>query len=145
VGGVDDVAYWEKVAQYVDGVSVISTVDPARPTAPESWRSAQAVAGLYNRARLFVAASPRESFGMALIEAMACGTTCVVNGAYTGFAEADLAPHVHGHVTGSEGSVVDLVAKAMADDVRIDGSAWAMQHSITRTRPRLAHFIDARL
>lgn len=145
VGGVDDVTYWREVARHVDGVSVISTVDPACPTAPTSWRSAQAVADLYNRSRLFVAASPRESFGMALIEAMACGTTCVVNGAYTGFVEDDLGPNVHGHVTGSQGSTVDLIAKAIADDVRVDGSAWAMQYSITRTRPRLARFIDARL
>jgi len=135
VGGVDDPAYWEEVARHVDGVSVIST----------GWARAEMIAELCNRARLFVSASPGESFGMALIEAMACGTTCVVNGSYTGFAESDLRPRVHGNITGAMGSVVELVAKALADDVRIDGSDWAMQFSITRTRPRLARFIDAHL
>jgi glycosyltransferase involved in cell wall biosynthesis len=135
IGGVDDTAYWERVAEYVDGESVVL----------DGWRSAGEVAAFCNRARLFVSASPQESFGMALIEAMACGTTCIVNGTYTGFAEAELGPHVHGSVTGVDGSTVELVAKALADDVRIDGSAWAMQYSLSRTRPRVARFIDARL
>jgi glycosyltransferase involved in cell wall biosynthesis len=136
VGGVDDDAYWERVAEYVDGESVIASA---------GWRSAQEVADLCNRARLFVSASPTESFGMALVEAMACGTTCVVNGAYTGFTETELRPHVHGNITGAYGSTVELVAKALADDVRIDASAWATQYSLSRTRPTVARFIDARL
>jgi len=133
VGGVDDVAYYDQLARYVDGVSVIST----------GWEPAQTIADLCNRARLFVSASVKESFGMALIEAMACGTTCVVNGAYSGFPESELRPHVHGNITGARGSVVELIAKALADDVRIDGSAWAMRYSLSRTRPTVMRFIDA--
>jgi glycosyltransferase involved in cell wall biosynthesis len=132
-GGIDDVAYYDQVARYVDGVSVIST----------GWEPAQTIADICNRARLFVSASAKESFGMALIEAMACGTTCIVNGAYSGFPEEELAPHVHGNITGARGSVVELIAKALADDVRIDGSAWARRYSLSRTRPTVTRFIDA--
>ncbi len=145
VGGVDDVAYWQEVARHIDGVGVISTVDPSDPTAAGAWRPAPEVARLCNRARMFVSASPRESFGMALVEAMACGTTCVVNGAYTGFPDADIGRQVHGNVTGADGSTVELVAKALADDVRIDASQWATQYSITSTRPQVTRFIDERV
>jgi glycosyltransferase involved in cell wall biosynthesis len=138
VGGIDDQtyrAYHDQVARHVDGVSVIST----------GWEPAPTIADLCNRARLFVSASPRESFGMALIEAMACGTTCVVNGTYSGFPEDELRRHVHGNITGARGCVVELMAKALADDVRLDGSAWAMRYSLSRTRPTVTRFIDARL
>jgi len=136
VGGAEgDPEYANAVDAHVDGVSVIA----------HGWQSAIDIARLCNRARLFVSASAHESFGMALIEAMACGTTCIVNGRYTGFAEADLGPNVHGNITGREGSVVDLVAKALADDRRIDGSEWAMRYSLKRTRPTVTEFVDARL
>jgi glycosyltransferase involved in cell wall biosynthesis len=138
VGGVDDADsrdYYDAVMSYVDGVSVVS----------HEWGSSEEIADLCNQARLFVSASPLERFGMALIEAMACGTTCVVNGMYSGFAAADLRPHVHGNITGRKGSIVDVAAKALADDVRIDGSGWAMQYSLRRTRPAVAQFVDARL
>jgi glycosyltransferase involved in cell wall biosynthesis len=135
VGGADDRAYCREVANYVDGVSVVS----------RGWRSAEEIADLCNRARLFISASPAERFGMALVEAMACGTTCVVDGTYSGFAEADLRRHVHGNITGRKGVVTELAAKALADDVRIDASDWAMQYSLRRTRPAVAQFIDERL
>jgi hypothetical protein len=76
---------------------------------------------------------------------MACGTTCVVNGHYSGFAEVDLRPRVHGNITRQEGSIVELVAQALASDVRIDGSDWAMQYSVRSARPAVVHFVDAHL
>ena len=145
MGGVDDPDYYREVSAYVDGVSVISSVDPERPMAESNWRSAHEIAELCNRARLFISASPKESFGMALIEAMGCGTTCVVNGTYSGFAEADLRPHVYGNITAKRGSVADLAAQALGEDVRIDGSEWARKYSLRRTHAALSHFVDARL
>lgn len=145
VGGVDDLDYYREVSKYVDGVSVVSTIDPRRPFAQGSWLPAAEIAALYNRARLFVSASPKESFGMALIEAMACGTTCVINGDYWGFVESDLQPHVYGNIAAKEGSIVDLVAKALRDDVRIDASAWARRYSLEHARATVSQFIDARL
>ena len=135
VGGVDDPGYYDAVAGHVDGVSVISTVDADRPSATSGWLPAREIAELCNRARLFVSSSPHERFGMALIEAMACGTTCVVNGHYSGFAEAELRPRVHGNITRQEGSILELVAQALAGDVRIDGSDWAMQYSVRSAAP----------
>ena len=82
---------------------------------------------------------------MALIEAIACGTTCVVNGNYWGFAEADLRPNVYGNITAKHGCVLDLVAQALRDDVRIDGSEWAKKYSLRQTSEKLSQFIDARL
>src|SRR5207248_1994899 len=145
VGGVDDLDYYGEVAKYVDGVSVFSTIDPRRPFAQSSWLPAEKIARLYNRARLFISASPKESFGMALIEAMACGATCVVNGDYWGFAEADLRPHVYGNITANPGSVLDLAAQALRDDVHIDASEWARRYSLDRARATVSQFIDARL
>jgi glycosyltransferase involved in cell wall biosynthesis len=144
-GGVDDLDYFEEVQRYVDGVAITSSIDPDDPLAIGSWHSAQEIAQLCNRARLFVSASPKESFGLAMIEAMACGTTCVVNGDYRGFLASDLRPYVYGHITGPQGSVVDLVAQALRDDVRIDGSRWARRYSVSETRETLARFIDERL
>jgi glycosyltransferase involved in cell wall biosynthesis len=146
VGGAEDVAYYERVSRYVDGVSVISTIaDPARPLADANWRSAQEVAALCNRARLFVSASPKESFSMAMIEAMACGTTCVVNGDYWGFPAAELGPNVIGNVTGRRGSTLELLARALRDGVRVDGSAWARRFALRKMRDGVRRFIDARL
>ncbi len=140
-GGATDPRYFARVEPYIDGVAV--TVDSG--TGREPWRSATEIASLCNRARLFVSASPRESFGIALVEALACGTTCVVNGDYRGFAAAELAPRVHGHVAGKRGSTLALVARALADDVRIDASGWAAQYSLGATRQVLLPFLDARL
>jgi glycosyltransferase involved in cell wall biosynthesis len=144
-GGVADPDYFREVERYIDGVSVVSSIDPGQPLASSNWRSAQEIALLCHRARLFVLASPKESFGLALIEAMACGTTCVVNGEYRGFAELDLRPNVYGNVTGKRGSVVDLVARALRDDVRIDASEWARKYALRETREVLSRFIDDRL
>jgi glycosyltransferase involved in cell wall biosynthesis len=144
-GGAQDMCYYRAVERYVDGVAVISSVvDPADPRGDVNWHSGPELAELCNRARLFVSASPKESFSMAMIEAMACGTTCVVNGDYWGFAEADLRPHVHGNITGKHGSVVDLAAQALRDDVRIDGSAWARRYSLRAIRDAVSRFIDER-
>jgi glycosyltransferase involved in cell wall biosynthesis len=145
VGGVDDRDYFSEVQKYVDGLAVVSSVDPADPLAISSWRAAPEIAELCNRARLFVSASPKESFGMAMVEAMACGTTCVVNGDYRGFAATDLRPHVYGPITAAQGSIVDLVAQALRDDVRIDSSTWAKKYSVSQMRQALAWFIDERL
>jgi glycosyltransferase involved in cell wall biosynthesis len=144
-GGVDDLDYFEEVKRYIDGVAITSSIDPDDPLAMGSWHSAQEIAQLCNRARLFVSASPKESFGLAMIEAMACGTTCVVNGDYYGFTASELRPYVYGHITGPQGSVVDLVTQALHDDVRIDGSRWARRYSVSETRETLARFIDERL
>ena len=144
-GGVADADYFREVERYIDGVSVVSSIDPGQPLASSNWRSARDIALLCHRARLFVLASPKESFGLALIEAMACGTTCVVNGEYRGFAEADLRPNVYGNITGKRGSVVDLAARALCDDVRIDASEWARKYALRETRRVLSRFIDNRL
>jgi glycosyltransferase involved in cell wall biosynthesis len=145
VGGVDDSDYFGELKRYIDGVAVVSSIDPGDPLAIGNWRSAREIAKLCNRARLFVSASPKESFGLAMIEAMACGTTCVVNGDYRGFVASDLRPYVYGHVTAQQGSVVGLVVQALRDEVRIDGSRWAKKYSVGEMRKALARFIDERL
>src|SRR5262249_7150679 len=108
VGGSDDRDYFEAVRAHIDEVAVRSTLGAA----PEGWLAPAQIAGVLNRARYYVSASPRESFGIALAEALACGTTCVVNGDYPGFAPAELQQHVHGSVTGKRGSTLDLLAEA---------------------------------
>ena len=146
VGGVADLAYYREVEPFVDGVAVVSTiVDPAEPLADSSWRTAREIADLCNRARLFVSASPKESFGLALIEAMACGTTCVVNGDYWGFAESELRPNVFGNISSKRGSVLDLVDEALHGDVRIDGSKWAGRYSLYKTRDAISRYVDERV
>ncbi|MGH9277992.1 MAG: glycosyltransferase [Acidimicrobiales bacterium] len=148
VGGIvshADSDYLRAVDGYVDGEAVLSSIDPADPTGVASWRSAVDVAGLCNRARCYVSAAPKESFGMAMIEAMACGTTCIVNGHYGGFSGADLRPHVYGNVDGPQGSIVDLIDRALGDSVRIDASGWASRFSLAAVGGALNRFIDERL
>lgn len=145
VGGVGDAAYFSRVNEYIDRASVLSTTDRKQPTATSAWRSPAEIAALCNRARLFVMASPKESFCMALIEAMACGTTCVVNGHYWGFDEADIRPNVYGHTTARQGDILTLVDEALSHDVRIDGSVWARKFSLNETRGKLLAFINERL
>ncbi len=145
VGGVADLDYYRALEPYIDGAGIVSSVDPAEPLADSNWRTKRDIALLCRRARLFVLASPEESFGLALIEALACGTTCVVNGDYRGFAEADLRPQVYGNITGKRGSIVDLTARALRDDVRIDASGWARKYSLGETRRIVSRFIDDRL
>ena len=143
-GGVDDPDYFAQVNEYVDNVSVFSTIDPESPRAT-GWRSSQEIADLCNRARLFVMASPKESFCIALIEAMACGTTCVVDGNFWGFDEADIRPNVYGNTTGKRGDILDLIDEALSRDIRIDGSEWVKKFSLKETKKTLITFIDERL
>jgi hypothetical protein len=86
-----------------------------------------------------------ESFGIALAEAMACGTTCVLNGSFPGFDSADLGPHVFGNITGPHGSIVDILEEAFATNARRDGSEWIKQYSIRRAAERQMEFIERRL
>lgn len=144
-GGASDRAYFREVEAFVDGVAVRSSVvDGSDPSADANWHSAPELAELSNRARLFVSASPKESFGMAMIEAIACGATCVINGDYWGFAESDLRPNVHGNLAGKDGSVLELAAGALRDDVRIDGSDWAPKYSLRAVRQAVSRFVDDR-
>jgi glycosyltransferase involved in cell wall biosynthesis len=145
VGGVNDYNYFREVYEYIDNVSVISTIDSASPGAQTGWKSSQQIADLCNRARMFAMASPKESFCIALIEAMACGTTCVINGNYWGFDEADISPNVYGNTTGARGSVVALMDEALSREIRIDGSEWVKKFSLKETKKSLLKFINERL
>ncbi len=145
VGGTENLEYFETVRPYIDGTAVIGTVDPDAPMAPQSWRSASEIADLCSRARLFVMASRRESFCIAMIEAMACGTTCVVNGDYFGFDRNDLRPNVAGPISRKRGPIADTIATALESDVRIDASEWAKKFTVHEIRGKLLDFIRARI
>lgn len=145
VGGANDSNYFVQVNEYIDNVSVFSTVDPQSPLASAGWKPCQEIADLCNRARMFVMASPKESFCIALIEAIACGTTCIVDGNYWGFDEADIRPHVYGNTTGKRGHILDLMDEALSRDIRIDGSEWVQKFSLKETKTSLLNFINERL
>jgi glycosyltransferase involved in cell wall biosynthesis len=145
VGGSSEPEYYPLVNQFVDGVSVLSTSDPENPMAGSSWRTSRDIAALCNRARMFVMPSEEESFCIAMIEAMACGTTCVVDGAYYGFDEHDLRPNVYGNITGRDGSIHDWIDKVLTDDIRIDASEWVKKYSLAETKKQLMAFIRERL
>ncbi len=145
-GGAGDVEYCRQVLRHVDGTAVMSSiVDRDDPGACSSWTPAEELAALANRARLYVCASPAEEFGLALVESMACGTTCVVNGDYRGFEPSELRPHVHGNIAGRRGGVLDLVAQALRDDVHIDGSRWVRRYALRELRGPIRRFVDARI
>ena len=144
-GGVNDLDYFKEVNQYIDNVSVFSTIDPKRPWAKTSWKTPYEIADLCNRARMYVMASPKESFCIALVEAIACGATCVVNGNYWGFDEADVRPNVYGNVTEKRGSILDILDEALSRDVRIDGSEWVKKFSLIETKKTLLGFIKERI
>lgn len=144
-GGPDPASAYDLIAPYIDGEAVRGTIDPCAPDSPRSWLGARELASLLNRARLFVNPSPAESFCLALIEAMACGTTCVVNGAYDGFADGELHPRVFGHTDGARGSILDLIESALLADVRIDASQWAQQFALPVVGRRIRAFIEAAL
>lgn len=145
VGGSSDDDYYPLVSRFVDNVSVLSTSDSKHLAAASNWRTAQQIAGLCNRARMFVMASAEETFSLALIEAMACGTTCVVNGMYYGFDERDLQPHVFGNISGKVGSTLDLLDEALSRDIRIDASEWVKKYVLAETKQKLLAFIHERL
>lgn len=145
VGGVNDRSYFSRISEYIDNVSVLSTIDPNSPQAETSWKTSRQIAELCNRARIFVMASPKESFCIALVEAIACGTTCVVNGNYWGFDESDIRPNVHGNTAGKKGSVLDLLDEALSRDIRIDGSEWVRKFSLQETKKNLLKFVNERL
>jgi glycosyltransferase involved in cell wall biosynthesis len=145
IGGIDDLGYYRKVRPYIDQVSVRSTIDGAHPHALDNWRSSLQVAALLSRARFFITGSRKESFGIALAEALACGTTCVLNGEFPGFDPADLGPHVFGNITEKRGSILDILEKALATGARLDGSEWVKKYSLVRAARRQTEFIKTRL
>ncbi|MFY9938954.1 MAG: glycosyltransferase, partial [Silvibacterium sp.] len=111
----------------------------------ENWRSPVEIAALMNRARFFVSASPKESFGIALAEALACGTTCVLNGDFWGFDPQDLGPYVFGNIAGKHGSILDVLEEALTVDARLDGSDWVKKYSIWRAAECQIEFVERRL
>ena len=94
---------------------------------------------------MFVMPSEEESFCIAMIEAMACGTTCVVDGTYYGFDSDDLRANVYGNITGHAGTIHDLIDTALSQDIRIDASEWVKRYSVAETRRQLMTFIHDRL
>lgn len=145
VGGPDPPSEWALVASYVDGESICSTTDPNDLRATHNWLTGRDIAAMLNRARLWVNAAPLESFCMSLVEAMACGTTCVVNGLYDGFDPAALRPHVHGPIDGPKGDLLDLIEEALEQDIRIDASRFAQQFTSGEVRQRLGTYIERQL
>jgi glycosyltransferase involved in cell wall biosynthesis len=144
-GGVDDSEYYGRVRKHIDGEAIRSTIDPARPDAAESWCTPQQTAALCNRARFFVTASPQESFGIALAEALACGTTCVLNGSFLGFDPAELRLHVYGNIQGKDGEILDVLEEAFVRDVRLDGSEWVKKYSVECAAVQQMNFVQQRL
>jgi len=150
VGGCDvrsarDRHYFDEVSPYIDRDSVHCSADPEQPSALHSWRTSEEIAELCNRSRMFVIGSPVESFCIALLEAMACGTTCVVNGKFYGFEVGDLQPHVFGNITGARGTILDVLERALEQNIRIDASDWTKKFSLGEIRQKLMPFIRARL
>ncbi len=146
-GGVhyEEDVYFREVMGHVDGTAIISNADLHSPFAPASWLGANAVADLFHRARLAVMPSPHESFCIALLEALACGTTCVVNGNYPAFAPKDLGPRVFGKVTGKQGPILDWIDQALEKDIRIDASQWVTRFSLDAIKPKLLQFVWKRI
>jgi glycosyltransferase involved in cell wall biosynthesis len=144
VGGINDKMYYEKLRPFIDHVSVGSTIEDGRPEV-ENWRSPVEIAALMNRARFFVSASPKESFGIAIAEALACGTTCVLNGDFWGFDPQDLGPYVFGNIAGKHGSILDVLEEALKVDARLDGSDWVKKYSIWRAAECQIEFVERRL
>jgi len=140
-GGEAHHRYYRDVLRYVDGEAVQATFSAST----EGWRSAREVAALCNQARYFVMPSPRETFCIALIEALACGTTAVVNGYYGGFAYDDLRPRVAGPISGKRGGILDVLEKAMESDLRLDASGWATKFALPLTKDRVMSFIRPRI
>jgi glycosyltransferase involved in cell wall biosynthesis len=135
VGGSGRERYYQDVLRYVDGQSVIAA----------GWKDSREIADLCNRARFFVMPSPRETFCIALLEALACGTTAVVDGYYGGFPFSDLRPRVLGPISGKRGTILDALEKAIDGDVRIDASEWATKFALSATKRRVMNFIEPRI
>lgn len=140
-GGSAHDRYFREVLRHVDGDAVRATFSAAA----DGWRRSREIADLCHRARFFVMPSPRETFCIALIEALACGATGVVNGHYGGFDARDLRPRVVGPVTGKRGSILDVLERAIANDVRIDASAWAAKYALPATKEKVMGFIRPRM
>jgi glycosyltransferase involved in cell wall biosynthesis len=141
VGGDSHHRYYRDVLRYVDGQAVQATCSAS----DDGWRSAAEIAALCNQARFFVMPSPRETFCIALIEALACGTTGIVNGYYGGFDYDDLRPRVAGPIAGKRGSILDVLERAMESDVRLDASAWATKFALPAAKERVMSFIRPRI
>ncbi len=67
----------------------------------------------------------------------------MINGDYWGFAEFDLRPTSR-QLAGKDGSVLELAAGALRDDVRIDGLDWAPKYSLRAVRQAVSRFVDDR-
>ena len=141
VGGKAHHRYFREVLRYVDGEAVRATFS----SDVDGWRSGHEIAELCNRARFFVMPSPRETFCIALIEAMACGATAVVNGHYGGFDYAELRPHVVGPLSGKRGSILDVLERAIETDARVDASAWVTRYALSETKREVMGFIRSRI
>ena len=94
--------------------------------------------GLIKAARLFVFPSEREGFGIALLEALACGLPVVTTSAPDNLAAALAERSARGRVCPPEGTALaDAVSAALADDAGPGAPEdWVVAHdwdSVTRT------------
>ena len=145
VGGTFTNDYFQEVYKYVDGVSVMGTAKKGVPYTDRNWINNKALARLYNSARLFVLPSKQETFGLALSEAMACGTTCVVDGEYPGMPQEELENYVLGNVREYTGSIIQNIDKALTEDIRLDGAEWVRKFSLLEQKRTIIDFIKIRI
>ena len=141
VGGTFNPSYLKSVQQYVDNKSVLWSGHTLKKT----WVDGPELANLYKKARAFVLPSKAESFGLSLVEAMACGATCVVDTRFAGIKKEELQTKVYGSVSGSEGKILENLDKVLSDNIHIDGSKWVSKYAINQKRDEILAFLKRRI
>lgn len=140
VGGTFTDSYFKEVASYVDGVMIKATFNIKEPYSLNNWVNGKRLAALYNSAKIYACPSKQETLGLSVLEACACGSTCVVDGEYPGLPQEEFKEYVVGDVYKYNGHIIENIDRALTEDINKDASEWIKRYSIKEKRKEILDY-----
>jgi len=135
VGGHNNLKNFEKIKAYIKEDSGIETID---------WVNDEYLCELYNTSKLFINPSKEESFCCSLVEAMACGAICIVNGKYNAFKETELNQYVIGNSEKYTNDLKNFIIRGILYEKNSDAQElWIKNHySTSHLSNEILNFIN---
>ena len=134
IGGTHVPDYFNTIKNQIDGNKIEHIF----------WLSTSELKNYYDTCCLSIMPSKRESLCWSVVESLACGCTCVVDGEYTGMGH-EIKPYIVGESLSWTNSLDKFVYNALEQNIKKDASEYMKGYSIKARKNEVISFIEGRL
>jgi glycosyltransferase involved in cell wall biosynthesis len=134
IGGTHDLSYFNSIQSKIDG-NIIEYIQ---------CLSTAELKNFYDTCRISIMPSKRESLCWTIVESLACGCTCVVDGNYEGIGQ-NIKSYIVGESLKCTNNLKKFIYDALEKDIKIDASEFMEQFSIKNRKYEILSFIKERL